>query len=121
PRRPSDLVVIALMGRSGASFCTATTTADWSGPGSSTSSTTRAGSRVRTASSTPMPSLTGLTVRPSERRARSTEAEAAVGGSASRTWLAVGGNVFGGTDTRVDAAVDVYEDAPPGGAAGSIG
>jgi hypothetical protein len=30
------------------------------------------------------------------------------------------GIVFGGTDTRVDAAVDVYEDAPPGGAAGSI-
>ncbi|GAA0945060.1 hypothetical protein GCM10009559_42940 [Pseudonocardia zijingensis] len=67
-----------------------------------------------------MPSVTGLTDTPSERRLRSTEADAAVGGSASRTWLVVRGIVFGGTDTRADAAVDVYEDAPPGGAAGSI-
>jgi hypothetical protein len=67
-----------------------------------------------------MPSLTGLTDTPSARRLRSTEADAAVGGSASNTWLVVGGIVFGGTDTRADTAVGVYEDAPPGGAAGSI-
>jgi hypothetical protein len=59
-----------------------------------------------------MPSPTALTDTPSERRLRSTEADAAVGGSASRTWS------FGGA--HADPIVDGYEDAPPGGAAGSI-
>ncbi|GAA1191564.1 hypothetical protein GCM10009608_29010 [Pseudonocardia alaniniphila] len=61
-----------------------------------------------------MPSLTGLIDTPSDRRLRSTADDAAVGGSAKRTWS------FGGTDTRVGITADTYEDAPPGGAAGSI-
>src|SRR3954454_23115931 len=98
----------------GASDCTAAMTPAWSGPGSSTSSTSRAGSRARMASSTPMPAPTGLTLTPSARRLRSTEADAAVDGSASTTWS------FGGTNTRDDMNAAGYGDAPPGGAAGSI-
>jgi hypothetical protein len=74
-----------MTGTSGTSTCTVASSPTGSGPGSSTSSTMRAGSPWRTASSAAMPSLTGLTLTPSARRLRTTEADAAVAGRASST------------------------------------
>src|SRR4051794_40944453 len=103
-----------MTGTFGASDCTAASTAAWSGPGSSTSRTSRAGSRARTASSTAIPSLTGLTTTPSDRKVRSTEADAAVGGSARRT------GSFGGMAVPATDNTGGERGTPPGGATGSI-